>query len=152
MRVNLVYCLPTILQQLPSYNRCHHATYLKEYFNHLQTFDSYYLPSPAPANLLQLLPTICNTCGPFVVIAYHLQQHYLPCRLQISCPPLCCYLPMVTIILWQKVFSIPERKKKKKISYCYCRRNKNYYIKHNKTLCNLNAYYLPPLFNILQVE
>ncbi len=34
------------------------------------------------------------------------------------------------------------------------KRNKqktNTYIKHNKTLCNLNVYYLPPLSNILQV-
>ncbi len=32
------------------------------------------------------------------------------------------------------------------------KKKKNYYIKHNKTLCNLDVYYLPQLLNILQVK
>lgn len=67
--------------------------------------------------LLWLLLTIYNTFKPFVVIAYCLQRLqtfcgcFLPfttmlfsCRPQISCLPFCYYLPMVTTVLWQKVF------------------------------------------------
>jgi len=81
----------------------------------------------------------CNNC-------------YLPCNCQISCLPPYYYLLIVVIILWQKVPSTLKTKNKEIISCCFYKRNKKLLHKHNKTLCNLNLYYLPPLSNILQVK
>ncbi len=54
------------------------------------------------------------------------------------------YYPMVENIL----YSINKNKN----PIAFIEKTRNYYKKHNKTLCNLNVYYFPPLFNILQVE
>jgi hypothetical protein len=41
-----------------------------------------------------------------------------------------------------------KEKKQKEYSIVIVEETKNHYIKHNKTLCNLNVYYLPPISNI----
>ncbi len=129
MNVRFVYCLPIVLQQLLSWNDSRHAHIIICRFerkppNRLQTFDNCCLSSISLVNPIQLLFTICNTYRPFADVAYHLQQHYLPFKPQISCLSFCCYLPMVIIVLWQKVLSTPKTYNREKIFYCYCKRNK----------------------------
>ncbi len=56
------------------------------------------------------------------------------------------YYPMVENILYFR------NKNRIKMSYCFYKRNDKLLQKNNKTLCNFNVYYLPPLSNIFQVE
>jgi hypothetical protein len=59
---------------------------------------------------------------------------------------------MVVIVLWQKVLSTIREKNQREYHIVVVEKTKNYYIKHNKTICNFNVYYLPLIFNILQVQ
>ncbi len=97
---------------------------------------------------------VCNTfkpfmttkLSPFVTTTYHLQQCYLLSIPQISCPPLCCCLPMVSTILWYKVFPIPYTTTKSE--NIYNKKKINIY-EHNKTLCNTNMNYYFLFFHTL---
>jgi hypothetical protein len=59
---------------------------------------------------------------------------------------------MAIIILWQKEILLSKQKIEKEHPITLVEETKNYYLKHNKTLCNFNMYYVPPLSNIFQVK
>ncbi len=112
-----------VLQQLPSWNNYHLAHTIIYKLEKRPT--TAYRPPIATTYRLQhlqtflyLMPTIYTTFRPFMVVAYHLQQCYLPYKPQISYLPPCCYLLMATIVLWQKAFSTLKTKNKERISYC----------------------------------
>ncbi len=108
---------------------------------HLQTFCGCYLSFITPIDHLWLLPIIYSTCRPFIIIAYCLQHRYLPYKPQILGLPLCCYLPLVVIVLWQKIFPNPETIVE---SGNVLKKNEKIICEHNKTLydTNMNYYFL----------
>ncbi len=145
------FCLPIVMLQLPSYNNYHFLQTLKRpitpcrppiivayHLQCMQTFCGCYLPFTTPSNSFQLLLTICRTCKNFMDVTYRLQQCYFPCRPQISCLPFCWYLPMVAIVLWQKVFSIPPRLPQKVDSiFNFIEETQNKYINTTKLYVTL---------------
>jgi hypothetical protein len=52
----------------------------------------------------------------------------------------------------KSIFYSKDKKTKREYLITLVEKTKNCYIKHNKTLCNINVYYLPLLSNIPQVE
>lgn len=77
--------------------------YLEKWIIHSSGYACFeHLLSPIynTCRTLWLSPTICNTCRPFVVVLYYLQQFFSPYKVQPSSLPHChCHL-LATIVLW----------------------------------------------------